>query len=70
MRQEHPSNWDATNRLHLVRTDQVLVNPSIDPYLRAAGMALLGVVGLVLLVAGAMAALYFVSLVPIRLFGR
>lgn len=50
-RRRYPDSWTVENEFHMVPTAEVVVNPMIDPYLKAAGAALVGLVVLVLLVA-------------------
>ena len=46
-----PEGWDVGDRFRLVPTTEVLISPLLDPYIRQAAGLLMGVVGLVLLLA-------------------
>lgn len=51
MRAAQPDYWTDQNRIRLVPTDDVVVNPGIDRFIVAAGIALLAAVLLLLVVA-------------------
>ncbi len=48
---DYPGQWQAANEIILVPTTDVIVNPMIDRFVRAGALLMLGVVGLVLLIA-------------------
>ncbi|UCG87892.1 MAG: ABC transporter permease [Gemmatimonadota bacterium] len=50
-REEYPSNWNANSGIILVPTEDVIIWPQIDRFIRAAAWLLMGVVGLVLFMA-------------------
>jgi predicted permease len=50
-REEYPSNWNAESGIILVPTEDVILWPQIDGFIRAAAWLLMGVVGLVLFLA-------------------
>ena len=51
LRRDHPDDWSGENRIVLVPTQDVIMNPMVDRYLVPATGMLLAVVGLVLLIA-------------------
>ncbi len=51
LQQKHPAEFPANNDLFVVQTKDVIVNPSIDKVVLPAAGLLMGVVGLVLLIA-------------------
>jgi predicted permease len=50
-REEYPSNWNAEASIVLVPTEDVILWPQIDGFIRAAAWLLMGVVGVVLFMA-------------------
>ncbi len=51
LREENPDEWAADNRMVLVPTKDVIVNPALDRFIVPAAGLIMAVVGLVLLVA-------------------
>ncbi|MGH7555934.1 MAG: FtsX-like permease family protein, partial [Longimicrobiales bacterium] len=51
LQRDHPAQFPANNNLFVVPTEDVIVNPSIDKVVLPAAGVLMGVVGLVLLIA-------------------
>ena len=49
-KESYPEQWPVSDEIHLVPTADVIMNPMVDSYLKAAAFMLLAVVGLVLLI--------------------